>query len=93
MIVELLVQVVTGLVELMIGIFDAITPDPPSFTADIPGYVATIDGWMSGTEAWIPWNVVGPMLLVVGLALIAGWTIRLVRIVMSFASAGGGSAG
>lgn len=67
-------------------------PAVPSFFSDVPGYIATASTYVASTDVWIPWTllstVIGAWAVCMGVAL----TIKLVRIVASFLSAGGGSA-
>jgi hypothetical protein len=93
MLFEWLVTVLAAIVDFLIAALDALVPDPPAFIDDIPGYVDTLNGYLDGTDVWIPWEIVGPMIAVVGVAFLASWAIKIVRIVASYLTAGGGSAG
>lgn len=67
-------------------------PAVPSFLGDLAGYVATATSYVAATGSWIPWPLMVTVLGVWGVALLAGLAVKLVRIVASFLSLGGGSA-
>ncbi len=67
-------------------------PSPPGFVADLPAHVAVAGGYVGSTGAWFPWSLISAVFAAVALAWGAALTVKLVRIVASFATAGGGSA-
>lgn len=91
MIIEWFLQVLGGFVSFVVGLFGFI-PDPPAFFTDLPAYVANIAGYMAGTAVWVPWGLTLSVLGLWAAALFAAVTIRLVRIVASFMTGGGGGA-
>lgn len=67
-------------------------PTPPAFLGDLAGYVATAAGYVASTSVWMPWSVMVAVLAAWAVCLAAGFAVKLVRIVASFLTAGGGSA-
>ena len=55
--------------------------------------IAEVVEQAAGLGAWIPWSTVGTVSASVVLCMGIGLTIKLVRIVASFFTAGGGAAG
>jgi hypothetical protein len=74
----------------------AVIPGPdPSASSTVSGVqqgLGTVLAYATQFGSWIPWNVVGPAVLITFAALIASGGIKLVRIVLSFITLGGGSA-
>lgn len=68
------------------------TDDPPEWLDDGAGYVSTVLAKGAGLGAWIPFQLAGTVLAAVLACVAIGFTIKLVRIVASFFTAGGGSA-
>lgn len=68
------------------------TDGPPSWWAGASDKIATVWGYASGLGAWLPYStaltVAGGCLVVAAI----GFTIKVIRIVASFLTAGGGSA-
>jgi hypothetical protein len=54
--------------------------------------IGTVLGYATGFGHWIPWNVVGPALALCIAGMVTAGGIRLVRIIASFLTLGGGSA-
>lgn len=90
MIVEALVDVLFGIVEFVIGLIP--TTAAPVWIADASGYLETLWGYGAGLGAWVPWSLVGTVFASVLSCVAIGLVIKLVRIVASFFTAGGGSA-
>lgn len=67
-------------------------PPVPSFLADLPGYVSTAASYVASTGVWIPWALMGTVIGVWAVCLAAGLAVKVVRIVASFLTLGGGSA-
>jgi len=89
-IVERLIDVWAAFVTFIAGLLDWI-PVPVWF-ADLPGYVTTVGGYLTGTGVWLPWALLMTVISAWLLALAAALVIRLVRIVASFMTGGGGGA-
>lgn len=90
MITEALMTFLVLIVELITGLLP--TTAAPSWMADGGGYLATVFSAGAGLGAWLPWPLIGTVFAAVMSCLLAGLTIKLVRIVASFFTAGGGSA-
>jgi hypothetical protein len=70
-------------------------PGAPERQPAVDGFqqgIGTVVAYAGAFGHWIPWNVVGPVCLLVFGALVASGGIKLVRIVLSFLTLGGGSA-
>lgn len=67
-------------------------PTVPAFFGDLAGYVATAAGYVAGTGAWMPWSVMVTVIGVWAACLLVALGVKVVRIVASFLTAGGGSA-
>jgi hypothetical protein len=91
MILKWIFQALGALVEFVSGLF-AFVPSPPTFFTDIAGYVDDVAGFMAGTSAWLPWQLLMSVLALWAISATTAVTIRIVRIVASFFTAGGGSA-
>lgn len=90
MIVQWFLQALTAVVAFMLGLLPTIAV--PSWLTTAGSAVSTVLGYASTMGAWIPLDV---GLTVVGAflsCLAASFGIKLVRIVLSFFTAGGGSA-
>lgn len=90
MIIEALVRL---LVTVVTALLSALPTVPvPAWVGSVTSGIAGLVGYANGLGAWVPMNFV---LVVAGsvLACMAiGFAIKLVRIVASFLTAGGGSA-
>ena len=64
----------------------------PSWVANADGWFTTLLGNAASMGAWVPWTLLLSVAGVVAVCLAAGFTIKLVRIVASFLTLGGGSA-
>jgi hypothetical protein len=69
------------------------TNEPPAWLTSTGGAVGTIYGYASQMGVWFPVTLVRNVVLAVLAAWLAGWVIKAVRIVASFVTVGGGSAG
>ena len=76
--------------EFLVSLFPSASP-PAFLTTDLPGFVTTVSGWFSGFGAWLPVAEVGVATAFVATAIGVAFVIRLVRIVASFLTAGGGT--
>lgn len=90
MIVEALFTVLTGLVEFILDLLP--TTDAPEWMLLAPYFLNVAVGYGSGLGAWIPWSLVGQVFGAVLASVGIGFTIKVVRIIASFFTAGGGSA-
>jgi hypothetical protein len=90
MITRLLLDFFAGLVGFATGLLPTVAP--PAWIADGSGYLRTIFEAGHGLGAWVPWSVVTAVVAVVLACLAVSFGIKVVRIVASFLTAGGGSA-
>lgn len=90
MIVELLFTIFIALVRLAIALIP--TGAAPAWFSDVGDAYGVVWSYGSGLSAWLPWSTLaqslGAMLAAVGIA----FGIRVVRVVISFFTGGGGSA-
>jgi uncharacterized membrane protein YccF (DUF307 family) len=90
MITEFFIWIAGGLVGSVAALFP--TSDASATTTAAMSGVGTVMGYASGFGIWLPFGVMASCAAVVVGVLAVGLTIRLVRIVASFLSGGGGSA-
>jgi len=89
-IVEAIVRVAVGLVRMILNLLPN-TP-APAWLADGDGVLQTIWSYGAGLGAWVPWTTFSTVFAAVMLCLSVSLTIRLVRVIASFLTGGGGSA-
>lgn len=90
MITALLLFIVGGLISAIGLLFP--TSSPSAATGAAIDGVGTVMGYASGFSIWLPFGIMGTCAAVVVGIFVIGLTIRLVRIVASFLTGGGGSA-
>jgi hypothetical protein len=89
MLIQLLLEVIVGLIELLIGALPAL-----SVPAWLVGAGPMVSDLVSRTGAFSHWVPIGLLLTVASAVLAciaAGFAIRSVRMVLSFFTGGGGS--
>lgn len=91
MITELLVRALTGLVR---GVL-AVLPDdaPPSWFLDAGNQWSNLMNQVSGLSYWLPVTLAVQVTAAILGCVVIGFTIKVVRLVASYFTAGGGSAG
>ena len=90
-----MIQWVFDLLAALINFFLSLFPDMPpiqSLAAQIASGVSTISSYASKVGEFVPWSLVTGCMATIFAALIVGFIIKVVRIVASFLTAGGGSA-
>lgn len=90
MIVELIITALVALVSFIGSLFPTISL--PGWFTSLVGHVEFVAGYMSGLGQWIPFGPAGNALAFVLVAVGVAVIVKLVRIVASFITAGGGSA-
>lgn len=90
MIVEGIVKVAVAFFKFVLGLFP--TRNPPQWTESLASSLQTVWDAGAGLGAWIPWGNVAAVVQAVIACMITGLLIRLVRIVLSLFTGGGGSA-
>lgn len=90
MIVELLVKAIAAIGK---GLADLLGDlDAPGWLTGVAGDWNTLMGHFGGLGAWIPWSVMQTVVTALFAAVAVSLAIKLTRIVLSFFTAGGGSA-
>lgn len=90
MIIEGLVNLLVGVVEL---VFDAFGKGAaPGWLTGISGQLATLVQAGASLGVWVPWGVLGTGMAAVASCLGISLTVRVIRIVVSLFTGGGGSA-
>lgn len=90
MISEALIGIIAGLVSAIGGMFP--TMETPAFLAGLADKVAVVTGWMAPLGVWVPLNAASTATQVVLTAAAAAIAIKLLRLVVSLFTGGGGSA-
>lgn len=90
MITDTIVSWWGGVVAWAIGLFSF--PVVPEMFATLSGFIDSMSAWTANTGVWIPWGLLTTGIAAVGVCLIAAVSVKLVRVALSFLSAGGGSA-
>lgn len=93
MIEWLLRYVIAPLVEWVSAQVSALVPPVPAFVTDLIAGIVTVVGYAAAAGMWFPVELLAVCVAVVVAATIAGLAIKVVRIVASFATLGGGGAG
>ena len=84
---DLLSSIVSGLLGLI--------PDVPvpGWMSDTSGLLSSLLGYASSMSVWFPWTVAAVVVPTVLACVAVGFATKVTRIVASFLTAGGGSAG
>lgn len=90
MITKLVMAFFVTLINLVLSILPS--GGPPSWWSDAAGYIGTVWGYGTGLGAWLPWGLAAVCVPAVFVAMGVGFTIKIIRIIASFFTAGGGSA-
>lgn len=67
-------------------------PAVPSFFGDVAGYVASAASYVASTSVWMPWTLLATVIGAWAVCMALALGVKVVRIVASFLTAGGGSA-
>ena len=84
---------VANLVEWLGAQLAAMVPPPPGWLLSLPAQIQGVTVYVAQAGHWFPVGLLAPVLVVVVACWIAGIAIKVVRIVASFATLGGGGAG
>lgn len=90
MITTLLIMLVSGFVSVVFGLFPEL-PDPDAILDGTSG-IGSVFSSVGSLAFWVPFPAAAAALAVVAAVAVAAFGIKLVRIVASFLTAGGGSA-
>ncbi len=90
-------MITEGIIRLFVGLVRgviALLPDgsAPGWLDNGSGALAQVWAVGAGMGAWIPWATVSQVFAAVMASVVIGFTIKGIRIVASFFTAGGGSA-
>lgn len=91
MVTDVLLGWLGALWSWLMGLFPVI--DPPDWLAGTGDALTTVTDHIGGMGRWLPFGLLGAVLGTFFLILAAGFVVKVVRIVASFFTAGGGSAG
>lgn len=91
MIVEWFLGVIASVVHAVVG-WIPVVPVPGWFTSATDG-LSTVFAFASSMGAWFPLTIGTTVLSAVFASVVIGFGVKVVRIVLSFFTAGGGSAG
>lgn len=92
MITDWLLDLLHSAITKVFAAIAAHLPAPPGWLLDAVGFIHTVMGYVGAFDSWVPLSIALPITVFVGVALVAGLVIKVVRIVLSFATLGGGSA-
>jgi hypothetical protein len=90
MITLALLGVLAGIVILIGNLFPE--SEPGDIATRAAEGIGTVMGWISGFQSWLPFSVLAQCALVIVSVYLLGFGIKLVRIIASFVSGGGGGA-
>lgn len=90
MIIEAILKVIGGIIRGFVGLFGSLAP--PAWLTGLTGPLEQLMGEVASVGAWIPWSTVAMVAATVLTCMALGFTIKIVRIIASFFTAGGGSA-
>lgn len=93
MILEWLLRQLVGFVTWAAGQMAALMPPVPAWLLDLVHHIGVMVGYIAQAGAWFPVELLAPALLVIVASTVAGLAIKVVRIVASFLTLGGGGAG
>lgn len=82
------------LVSLVVGVLDLLpSGNPPSWFVNAGATWSSLMGQVSGLSHWIPLALGVQVVTAILSCAVIGFTIKVVRLVLSYFTAGGGSAG
>jgi len=90
MIADAVISVFVWIIKAVVGLLP--TGAAPAWLDDGAGYMAEIFGLVSGLGAWVPVSLAVTVVAAVLACVVIGFLIKVIRIVASFLTAGGGSA-
>lgn len=90
MVTERLIDLVAGFASFVIGLVPA--PGVPAFFTDATNAASSVGDLFASVSVWFPLGLVAAVLTAWALTWGVGVSIKVVRIVASFFTAGGGSA-
>lgn len=91
MVTQWIIEIVTGFVSWILSLFPSVGV-PVWMSTTVPNALAQVNGYIVSVDVWFPFGAITAGLALVAVALGAAVTIKVVRILASFFTAGGGSA-
>ncbi len=91
MIVSLFLELIGAVIDGMLGLIPDV--DVPSWLSDRNALLTTALGWVSGLGAWFPFGLAGAVIGTLFVLIVVSFGIKVIRIALSYATLGGGSAG
>jgi len=89
-IIEWLAQVVAAIAEFIAGLFGDL--QAPGWLQSAGDTWQSIMGQAAGLDPWIPWSVLSAVVTSLLACVVIGFGIKVVRMVLSLFTGGGGSA-
>jgi len=90
MITDLFLKLLDSIITGVLGILPSF--GVPSFITSAGGYVSTVTSYAAQLGNWVPWPIAITGVLCVFAAIAVAWGIKVVRMIASFLTLGGGSA-
>lgn len=81
------------IVDFFVSMMETMLPMPPGWIDQGTGAIQTVVKIAAQLDNWIPISFAGPIILFIPITLFIGFAIRFLRILLSFATLGGGGAG
>ena len=91
MIVQWFLEALSGVWGFLMGLIPTVAV--PSWLTDSGGQFVQLLADVQGLGAWVPLSLGGIVMAAILASVVIGFTIKCGRIVLSFMTAGGGSAG
>lgn len=91
MITDAIINFFLGIVAALLSFLPS--NEPPAWLLTIGGAIGTVYAYAGQMGVWFPVTLVRNVALAVIAAMLAGFVVKMVRIVASFVTVGGGSAG
>lgn len=90
MVTNFLINTLAGLVQWVIGLFP--TFSTPGFFSQAASAISSIGTQVSSVGAWLPIGLIGAVVTAWAVTFAAGVAIKVIRIIASYFTLGGGSA-
>jgi hypothetical protein len=91
MIVQWFVGIIATVVHWSIGALPTTTL--PDWTSTVSSLVTTINSYITGVAVWLPFSALSTVVVLIATVIGVALLVKVARIVLSFFTAGGGSAG
>ena len=91
MITNALLSFIASCWSTLCGLFPA--PSPPSWFSSVASFGTSASQHFAGVGSWLPFDVLSAVIATLLSVVVASFALKGLRIVASFLTAGGGSAG